>query len=100
MLDRLVRSDGARRVRVHLLWSLNPLMLFFLMADGHNDALAAALGALALLTFRSMNPRRAWLAGALLICAMAVKVSHALYGLSLVGSCGIRCGRWPAWGSG
>jgi hypothetical protein len=84
VLDRLVRSDGARRVRVHLLWSLNPLMLFFLMADGHNDAIAVALGALALLTFRKIDPRRACLASVLLICAIAVKVSYALYGLSLV----------------
>ena len=84
VLDRLVRPDRARRVRVHLLWSLNPLMLFFLMADGHNDAIAVALGGLALLGFRSINARRAWVGGVLLVCAIAVKVSYALYGLSLV----------------
>ena len=84
VLDRLVRSDAGRRVRVHLLWSLNPLMLFFLMADGHNDAVAVAMGGVALLTFRKVDPRRALLAGVLLICAISVKVSYALYGLSLV----------------
>jgi hypothetical protein len=84
VLDRLVRSDAARRIRVHLLWSLNPLMLFFLMADGHNDAVAVALGAIALLAVRKVDPRRALMAGVLLICAVTVKVSYALYGLSLV----------------
>lgn len=84
VLDRLVRSDTARRARVHLLWSLNPLMLFFLMADGHNDVLAVAAGAVAVLTVRKVEPSRALIAGVLLISAVAVKASYALYGISLV----------------
>jgi hypothetical protein len=43
-LDRLTRSDPARRARAHLLWSVNPLMLLAVMAGGHVDGLSAALG--------------------------------------------------------
>jgi len=43
-LDRMLRSDPARRARAHLLWSLNPLVLWGLMASGHLDAFAAAAG--------------------------------------------------------
>ena len=32
-LDRAVRSDAARRVRAHLMWSVNPLMLFAMVAQ-------------------------------------------------------------------
>jgi hypothetical protein len=82
-LDRLVRSDAARRVRVHLMWSMNPLMLFLLMADGHNDVLAASLGAIALLALRKMDSRRALLAGGLVVLAIAVKASYAGYGVAM-----------------
>ena len=42
-LDRVLRSDPARRARAHLLWSLNPLLLWGLVASGHLDALAGRL---------------------------------------------------------
>ena len=35
-LDRLLRSDPARRARAHLLWSVNPLMLWAMIAGGHH----------------------------------------------------------------
>ncbi len=41
-LDWLLRSDPARRARAHLLWSVNPLVLWALVAAGHLDMLAAA----------------------------------------------------------
>jgi hypothetical protein len=41
-LDRMFRSDPARRARAHLLWSANPLMLWTLVAAGHLDMLPAA----------------------------------------------------------
>jgi len=47
-LDRLLRSDPARRARAHLLWSLNPLLLWALIAAGHLDVLAAGASILAL----------------------------------------------------
>ena len=83
VLDRLVASDTTSRRRVHLLWSVNPLMLFLLMADGHNDVLAAALGVGAIFALRKVDPRGAFLAGCALVLATAVKASYALYGVGL-----------------
>jgi hypothetical protein len=82
-LDRVARSDPAQRVRAHLLWSLNPLMLFSVMANGHNDVLAVAAGAWALLTLQRVDLRRALIAGALLGVATAVKAPYALFGVGL-----------------
>ena len=82
-LDRIVRADPARRVRAHLLWSLNPLMLLALMANGHNDVLAAAAGASALFALRRVDSRRALLAGLLLGLATATKAQYALFGAGL-----------------
>ena len=57
-LDRMLRSDPARRARGHLLWSLNPLVLWGLVASGHLDAFAAAAGffGLALIRTRRAGP--------------------------------------------
>src|SRR5262249_23979814 len=46
-LDRRLRAGQAGRVRAHLLWSLNPLLLWGLVAAGHVDTVAAAVGFLA-----------------------------------------------------
>ena len=82
-LDRTARSDPGRRIRVHLLWSLNPLMLFALMANGHNDVLAAAAGASALLTLRRVTSLRGLITGLLIGVAVAVKAQYALFGAGL-----------------
>jgi hypothetical protein len=84
VLDRMVRSDAARRVRAHLLWSVNPLMLFEMMASGHNDVLAVAAGLSALLTLRRVGSRRGLLAGILLGLAAAIKVPYLLFGAGLI----------------
>ncbi len=84
LLDRAVRSDPARRVRVHLMWSLNPLMLWEVMAGGHNDVLGAALGTCALLALRGAGTLRAVAAGVLLGLATAIKAPFALFGGGLV----------------
>jgi len=84
VLDRLTRSDPARRVRAHLLWSVNPLMLFLLMADGHNDALSTALGATALFAMRNSKVSRALLAGAMLVLAATVKATYTMFGVGVV----------------
>jgi hypothetical protein len=55
-LDRLLRADPARRARAHLLWSVNPLMLWALIAGGHLDVLAAAAALLGLTTLRAPGP--------------------------------------------
>jgi hypothetical protein len=52
-LDRLLRSDPARRTRAHLLWTVNPLLLWSLMAGGHLDVLAAGFGFLGLMMLRT-----------------------------------------------
>ena len=41
-LHRLLRADPARRARAHLLWSVNPLLLWAVVAAGHLDMLPAA----------------------------------------------------------
>jgi hypothetical protein len=62
---------------------VNPLMLFLIMADGHNDVLAAALGATALFAVRKSVARHTFWAGALLVLATAVKTSFALFGVAM-----------------
>jgi alpha-1,6-mannosyltransferase len=44
LLDRLLRSDPARRARAHLLWSVNPLVLWALVAGGPSSAPAGPKG--------------------------------------------------------
>jgi hypothetical protein len=84
VLDRLTRSDPTRRVRAHLLWSVNPLMLFLLMADGHNDVISTALGATALFAMRKSKLSRAFWAGAMLVLAATVKATYVMFGAGLL----------------
>ena len=42
VLDRMLRADPAQRLRAHLLWSVNPLLLWEIVASGHIDGLAAS----------------------------------------------------------
>jgi len=87
-LDRLTRSDAARRARAHLLWSVNPLMLLAVMAGGHIDGLSAAI---AFLGVASLCPGGVWrprpgrwlLAGLLLGAAAAVKAPLLLIAVGL-----------------
>jgi len=98
MLDRVLRSDPARRLRGHLLWTVNPLVLWEIVASGHVDGLSAAFGLLGILALRG-GPRRAGgaggageerpslrqfaLAGTAVGAAAAIKVPYALYGAGL-----------------
>jgi hypothetical protein len=82
-LDLLLRADAARRLRAHLLWSVNPLMLFAVMAGGHIDGLAAAAGLIGLLAFRRQDVRSGLIAGALVGVAVAIKAPFALFGAGL-----------------
>jgi hypothetical protein len=54
-LDRLLRSDPARRTRAHLLWTVNPLLLWALIAGGHVDVLAAGFGFAGLMVLRTRS---------------------------------------------
>jgi hypothetical protein len=78
-LDRVLRSDPAGRVRAHLLWSVNPLMLLAVLAGGHIDGLAAAAGFVGLLALRRLGAARGLAAGVLVGAAVATKASFALY---------------------
>ncbi|MGH3321107.1 MAG: hypothetical protein ACRDN9_13195 [Streptosporangiaceae bacterium] len=78
LLDRLAGSDRARRVRVHLAWSLNPIVLWQLVVGAHVDGLAVAamVAALAGLTVR--RGRGAALAGLGSALACAARINYAL----------------------
>jgi hypothetical protein len=78
-LDWLLRPDPAARARAHLLWSVNPLMLWAVMGGGHIDGLAAAAGVLGLLAARRVSAVRGLVAGLLIGAAMAVKAPFALF---------------------
>jgi hypothetical protein len=88
-LDRLTRSDPARRARAHLLWSANPLLLWVLVAAGHVDILAAAAGFFGLLVMRSPKPGeepgvfRGLAAGLLVGAAADIKISYLLLGVGV-----------------
>jgi alpha-1,6-mannosyltransferase len=87
--DRLLRGDPAQRLRAHLLWTVNPLLLWDLMAAGHLDVLAAAVGLLGLLVLGRQQPGatpsigRAAAAGALLGVAADIKINYVLFGIGL-----------------
>jgi hypothetical protein len=81
-LNRLAGRDRARRTRVHLLWTLNPLMLWALIGGGHVDGLAAGLAVTAL-AVAGPSVSRSGAAGMLLGAAAAVKAPYALVGLGM-----------------
>src|SRR5262249_1293438 len=86
-LERMLRSDPARRTRAHLLWTANPLLLWLLVAPGHVDLLAAAAGFLGLMLLRRREPAeepgalRGLAAGALVGAAADIKINYLLFGL-------------------
>jgi hypothetical protein len=87
-LDRLLRSDPAQRLRAHLLWTINPLLLWDLVAAGHIDVLAAAFGFLGLVvlgrngTAQPSLPR-VLASGVLIGAAADIKINYLLFGLGL-----------------
>jgi hypothetical protein len=99
--DRMLRSDPARRLRAHLLWTVNPLLIWGLIAAGHLDVLAAAAGLLGLLALGPQVPgpgpaaaggpspagrsllARAVLAGALVGMAADIKINYLAFGVGL-----------------
>lgn len=87
ILDRMLRGDPAKRLRAHLLWSLNPLVIWEIVASGHIDGLAIAFGLGGLVTVRFAPPHRSaplarcLAAGALFGAATAIKSPFALFAL-------------------
>jgi len=98
VLDRLAGPDPARRARAALLWAINPLMLFWLVAGGHTDLLAVLPLLLALLAARKLRKPGAGgrpvlaaaVVGALAGVAIAVKVTFA------APVAGLAAGLWQA----
>ena len=104
-LDRLLRSEPERRLRAHLLWSVNPLLLWEIVAGGHIDGLAVVFGLLGIAALRARTrqgesgPRGenraqaeipvggAVLAGLLIGVAVDTKVEYALFGLAVAWAC-------------
>ena len=90
LLDRVLRDNPAMRLRAHLLWSLNPLVLWEIVASGHIDGLAIAFGLGGLITLRFIPPDkrptvlRCVAAGALTGAAAAVKSPYALFAVGAV----------------
>lgn len=92
--DRLLRSDPAARLRAHLLWTINPLLIWQVIAAAHLDVLAAAAGLLGLIvasgwpvaTLPAAGPERLGriLAGGVLVgIAADIKITFVLFGLGL-----------------
>lgn len=102
--DRMLRHDPAARLRAHLLWTANPLLIWQLLASAHIDVLAAAAGMAGLLVAGGRaigagpaparrplagpvltHPRAARIiAGGLLIgLAADIKITFALFGVGL-----------------
>ena len=88
LLDRLLRDKPAMRLRAHLLWSVNPLLLWEIVATGHIDGLAAAFGLVGVAALRTggraagrrrHRPARGGrMAGLLIGVATGIKVEYAL----------------------
>jgi hypothetical protein len=89
-LDRLLRSDPGRRARAHLLWSVNPLLLWALVAGGHIDTIAGAVGFAALVVARAARPGeepgllRGLACGLLVGAAADIKIPFLLLGVGVV----------------
>jgi hypothetical protein len=88
LFDRLLRRDPAMRLRAHLLWSLNPLVIWEIIASGHIDGVAAGFGIGGLVMLRFAAPAKAAslarcvAAGALLGAAAAIKSPFVLFVLA------------------
>jgi hypothetical protein len=89
LFDRLLRDDPAMRLRAHLLWSLNPLLLWEIVASGHVDGISVAFGVAGLTVLRFTPTKdagyalptlaRCAAAGALLGAAAATKSPYAIF---------------------
>jgi hypothetical protein len=87
--DRTFRRDPARRLRAHLLWTVNPLLIWDLVAAGHLDVLAAGVGVLGLLAVGPQAARtresllRAAVAGVMVGLAADIKIDYLAFGVGV-----------------
>ena len=86
--DRLLRFDPAARLRAHLLWTANPLLLWGLIVAGHIDMIAAGAGLIGLLILGSsrdtaeLPATRAAVAGLFLGAAADIKIPYILFSIA------------------
>jgi hypothetical protein len=92
-LDRMLRSDPAQRLRAHLLWSVNPMLLWEIVASGHIDGLAALFGLLGVAALRARGRSAqigiagAALGGLLVGVATGIKVEYVLFAAGVAWAC-------------
>jgi hypothetical protein len=91
-LDRMLRSDPGMRLRAHLLWSVNPLLLWEIVGSGHVDGLAAAFGLLGIGALRTRGQQAIGIGGAaasglLIGVATGIKAEYALFGVAVAWAC-------------
>jgi hypothetical protein len=103
--DRLLRADPAARLRAHLFWTVNPLLIWQLIAAAHLDVLAAAAGMTGLIVAGGWpglagqaRPRLARIiaGGALIGLAADIKITFILFGLGLAWAFRKSFGSWAA----
>jgi hypothetical protein len=87
-LDRMLRSDPAMRLRAHLLWSVNPLLLWEIVASGHTDGLAVVFGLLGVALLRTRGQQAIGIGGAaasglLIGIATGIKAEYALFAVAV-----------------
>ena len=95
ILDRMLRNNPEMRLRAHLLWSVNPLLLWEIVAGGHIDGLAAVFGLLGVAALRSRSQQAsaevgvggAALSGLLIGVAVGIKVEYVLLGAAVAWAC-------------
>jgi len=88
--DRLLRRNPAARTRAHVLWTVNPLVLWAAIAGGHVEFFAAVLGvAGVLIVDRRLFSRpvlNAVVAGICVGAATDIVATFALFGLAIAWS--------------
>jgi len=84
LLDRMARGDPARRARVAVIWTLNPLLLGVLVGGAHLDAVSAAAAVACLAAGRRGGRVGLLFAGLALGVAAGTKVPYAAAGLAVL----------------
>ncbi|TDD43885.1 DUF2029 domain-containing protein [Kribbella antibiotica] len=82
LLFKLVGPNLPARRRIVMLGMANPLLLFAVLAGGHNDSIAVMFAVLALVALR----RHVFMAGILIGMAGATKLSIGLVGIAMLWS--------------
>lgn len=84
LLDRMARGDPARRARVAVIWTLNPLLLAILVGGAHLDAVSAAAAVACLAAGRRGGRLPLLVAGLALGVAAGTKAPYAAAGLAVL----------------